>query len=62
VYGEGMRFLPGVAARLFTALANEGVEFKLVTTSEVDISVLIYSKDVDRAVAAIESEFDLLLI
>jgi aspartokinase len=59
VYGEGMRNLPGVAAKLFTLLAEEDIEIKLVTTSEVDISYLIYDKDVDRAIAAIEAEFGL---
>ncbi len=59
VYGEGMRSLPGVAARLFTVLADEGVEIKLVTTSEIDISCLIYEKDVDKAVSAITKEYGL---
>ena len=59
VYGEGMRNIPGVAARLFNTLANEGVEIKLVTTSEVDISYLIYEKDVDKALQAVKREFDL---
>ena len=59
VYGEGMRNIPGVAARLFTTLADEGVEIKLVTTSEVDISYLIYEKDVDKALQAIKGEFEL---
>lgn len=59
VYGEGMRNIPGVAARLFTILADEGVEIKLVTTSEVDISYLIYEKDVDKALQAVKREFDL---
>jgi aspartokinase len=59
VYGEGMRNVPGVAARLFTLLANEGVEIKLVTTSEVDISYLIYEKDVDKAIMAIQKEYSL---
>lgn len=59
VYGKGMRNIPGVAARLFNTLANEGVEIKLVTTSEVDISYLIYEKDVDKALQAVKREFDL---
>ena len=59
VYGEGMRNIPGVAARLFNTLANEGVEIKLVTTSEVDISYLIYEKDVDKALHAVKQEFGL---
>lgn len=59
VFGEGMRNIPGVAARLFTILANEGIEVKLVTTSEVDISYLIYEKDVDKAISSIKREYAL---
>ena len=59
VYGEAMRDIPGVAAGLFTILAIEGVEIKLVTTSEVDISYLIYEKDVDKALNAIKKEYDI---
>lgn len=60
VFGEGMRNVPGVAARLFTLLANEGVEIKLVTTSEIDISYLIYEKDVDKAISAIKDEYGII--
>ena len=59
VYGEAMRDIPGVAAGLFTILAKEGVEIKLVTTSEVDISYLIYEKDVDKAINAIKKEYNI---
>lgn len=59
VSGEGMKNIPGVAARLFTILAQEGVEIKLVTTSETDISYLIYEKDVDKAITAIRKEYGL---
>jgi aspartokinase len=59
VFGEGMRNIPGVAARLFTLLANEEVEIKLVTTSEIDISYLIYEKDVDKAINAIKNEYEI---
>lgn len=59
VYGENMKDLPGVAARLFTLLAGNNIEIKLVTTSEVDISYLIYEKDVDKAIAAIKSEYNI---
>jgi len=59
VFGENMKNLPGVAARLFTILANDGVEVKLVTTSEVDISYLIYEKDVDKAIESIKKEYGL---
>jgi len=59
VFGEDMKNIPGVAARLFTILAEEGVEIKLVTTSETDISYLIYEKDVDKAINAIRKEYGL---
>ena len=59
VYGEGMRSMPGVAAGIFSVLADEGVEIKMVTTSETDISYLIYEKDVDRAINAISKEYGL---
>jgi aspartokinase len=54
-----MKDIPGVAAKLYTVLANNGVEIKLVTTSEVDISYLIYNRDVDKALSAIKHEFGL---
>jgi aspartokinase len=57
VFGEHMKNLPGVAAKLFTILASNGIEVKLITTSEVDISYLIYEKDVDKAIEAIKQEF-----
>lgn len=59
VFGEAMKNIPGVAARLFTRMAANEIEIKLITTSEVDISLLIYDKDTDRAVAAIKQEFDI---
>jgi aspartokinase len=57
VYGERMKNIPGVAARLFTLLAKKGIEIKLVTTSETDISYLIYETDVDTAIRAIKNEY-----
>ena len=59
IYGEEMKNLSGVAARLFTVLAANGIEIKLVTTSEVDISYLIYEKDVDKAIESIKEEFNI---
>ena len=59
IYGEEMKNLSGVAARLFGIMAKIGVEIKLVTTSEVDISYLIYEKDVDRVIEAVKKEFEL---
>lgn len=60
VFDEHMKNLPGVAAKLFTILASNGIEIKLVTTSEVEISYLIYDKDVDRAIEAIKEEYKII--
>ncbi|MCX7920667.1 MAG: ACT domain-containing protein [Clostridia bacterium] len=60
VYGEEMKNIPGVAANLFTLLAQNGIEIKLVTTSEVDISYLIYDKDVDKAIESIKLTYDII--
>lgn len=59
VFGKNMKDIPGVAARLFNALAKEDIEIKLVTTSESDISCLIDEKDTDKAIACVKKEFDL---
>ncbi len=59
VYGENMKDLPGVAAKLFTILASNNIDVKLVTTSEVDISYLIFEKDVDKAINAIKNEYNI---
>jgi len=59
VFGEAMKNIPGVAAQLFTLLAVNGIEVKLVTTSEVEISYLIYEKDIDKAISAIKQEFNI---
>jgi len=59
VFGEAMKNIPGVAAQLFTLLAINGIEVKLVTTSEVEISYLIYEKDIDKAICAIKQEFNI---
>lgn len=39
--GEAMRTIPGVAARVFDTLAETGADIRIITTSEVDISILI---------------------
>jgi aspartokinase len=57
VYGEHMKFLPGVAARIFAVIAEKGIEIKLITTSESEISFLLYEKDIDSTSDAIRTEF-----
>ena len=59
VVGIGMRSHAGVAARMFKALRDENVNIKVITTSEIKISVLIDRKYVELAVQALHDAFDL---
>ncbi|MDO5722528.1 MAG: aspartate kinase [Actinomycetaceae bacterium] len=57
--GAGMRTNPGVSARLFGALSEAGVNIDMISTSEIRISVVTKLADLDRAVRAVHSAFDL---
>ena len=57
--GAGMRSHPGVTATFFEALGDAGVNIELISTSEIRISVVIRADDVDTAVPAVHSAFDL---
>jgi len=59
VVGSGMRSHAGVAARLFETLGKEGINVRLVSTSEIKISVLVAEKDLERAVRALHRAFGL---
>ncbi|MFC7705673.1 aspartate kinase [Plastorhodobacter daqingensis] len=59
VVGIGMRSHAGVAAKMFKALASEGVNIKVITTSEIKISVLIDRKYMELAVQALHDAFEL---
>jgi aspartate kinase len=59
VVGIGMRSHAGVAAKMFRALASEGVNIKVISTSEIKISVLIDRKYVELAVQTLHDAFDL---
>ncbi len=59
VVGIGMRSHAGVAARMFSALAAENVNIKVITTSEIKISVLIDRKYMELAVQALHDTFEL---
>jgi aspartate kinase len=59
VVGIGMRSHTGVAAKMFQVLANEGVNIKVITTSEIKISVLIDRKYMELAVQALHDAFEL---
>lgn len=57
LYGEEMRHVPGVAARAIAAVSGSGAEITLITTSEVDISLLVPEAALEAALAALEAEF-----
>ncbi|MDP8928992.1 MAG: aspartate kinase, partial [Actinomycetota bacterium] len=57
--GAGMRTNPGVAARMFDALAEAGVNIEMISTSTIRISVVIREDDVTRAVRAVHEAFHL---
>jgi aspartate kinase len=59
VVGSGMRSHAGVATRLFETLAAESINVRLVSTSEIKISVLVDEKDLERAVRALHRAYGL---
>jgi aspartate kinase len=59
VVGIGMRSHAGVAQRMFKALASESINIKVITTSEIKVSVLVDSKYLELAVQALHDEFEL---
>jgi len=59
IVGSGLRTHSGVAADLFEALAEAGVNLDMITTSEICISVMVHINDMERAVQAAHSAFGL---
>ena len=59
VVGVGMRSHAGVATRMFDALAAENINIRMISTSEIKISVVVDERYLELAVRAIHSTFDL---
>jgi aspartate kinase len=59
IVGVGMRSHAGIAATMFRALADVGVNIQLITTSEIKISVVIDEKYLELAVRTLHTAFDL---
>jgi aspartate kinase len=55
--GAGMKTHPGVAADMFTTLAEEGINIEMISTSAIRISCVIRQEDVERAVVALHRRF-----
>ncbi|MDD2233324.1 MAG: aspartate kinase [Desulfitobacteriaceae bacterium] len=59
IVGAGMVSNPGVAALMFEALCEEGINLEMISTSEIKISCIIRSEDTHKAVTALHKKFDL---
>lgn len=59
IVGAGMMSNPGVAAKMFESLYNEGVNINMISTSEIRVTVLINEKDGVRAMNAVHDTFGL---
>ena len=59
IIGVGMITTPGVTFRMFQALANKKINIKVISTSEIKISVLIDKKNTKKALKALHKEFKL---
>lgn len=57
--GVGMRSHAGVASKMFEALAGEGINIEMISTSEIKISVVIAEKYLELAVRALHTAFEL---
>src|SRR5215216_1755920 len=57
--GAGIKSNPGVAADMFDALASEGINIDMISTSSIRISCVIRAEDADRAVRAVHQRFGL---
>ena len=59
VIGVGMITTPGVTFKMFQTLANKRINIKVISTSEIKISVLIDKKNTQKALIALHKEFKL---
>jgi aspartate kinase len=57
IVGAGMINNPGVAATMFEALFDAGININMISTSEIKVSVLVDENDADRAVQVIHDKF-----
>jgi len=57
--GAGMRSHPGVAAEVFSALADAGINIEMISTSSIRISCVVRAGDVEEAVRVIHKRFEL---
>ena len=59
IIGVGMRSHAGVAAQMFSILAEKGINIQAITTSEIKVSVLIELRQIEKAMRALHSVYGL---
>lgn len=59
IVGAGMASNPGVAAMMFGALAGEGINLEMISTSEIKVSCIIKAEEAKKAVKALHDKFNL---
>ncbi len=59
IVGVGMRSHAGIASKMFAALAKEGINIRMISTSEIKISVVVDEKYLELGVRTLHSAFDL---
>ena len=57
IVGAGMLMTSGVAVKMFDALAKKKINIKMISTSEIKVSVLVDEDDADKAVQAVHDKF-----
>ncbi len=59
IVGAGMIGRPGIAAQMFSTLADAGVNIQMISTSEVQVSCVIDTQDCDRAISVLCQTFNI---
>lgn len=59
IVGAGMIDRPGIASKMFETFAKQGINIKMISTSEIKISCLVNKEDAKRAVQALHDVFEL---
>ena len=59
--GAGMKSHPGVAAEMFEALADAGINIEIISTSSIRISCVVRASEVERAVNAVHERFNIVI-
>ena len=59
IVGVGMRSHAGIASKMFEALASEGINIRMISTSEIKISVLVEERYLELGVRALHAAFEL---